>query len=217
MIAAVLLAVAAPAPLTCGAATRPGVAERGADGVWRGRAVELCRAIAEQVGGPGAPIVFHSYDSVAGLRAAADDRVAFVSPDEIGQVPALRAGPVVAIGLEVLAVRAASPVTGAGELSGKLVCFIVGTRAEDALDAWSARTGTRIERLAFQEPDEMRDAVDVGRCTAEAVDDAELPARGTMRALDPPLAATPIRAALPATADPRWREALETVAARTGR
>lgn len=205
--------LAAAVPLACGAATRPGVAELGADGIWRGRAVELCRAVAQQVGGPGAAIAFHSYDSPAGLRAAADDRVAFVSPAERAAVPALRAGAIVATGRQVLAVRDGSPVSAAGELAGRLICFIVGTRAEDALDSWAAGAGIRIERLAFQEPDEMSDAFAVGRCAAEAVDAAEMPPRGNARALEPPLAATPIMAATPAAAGPIWADAVAAVVA----
>ncbi len=213
MIAAwVLLMAAAPAPLACGAATRPGVAELGVDGVWRGRAVDLCRAAAEHVGGLGAPIAFHSYDSLAGLRAAAADEIAFVSRAEQTEVPTLRGGLTVAVERQVLVVKTGSTLTAANELGGKLVCFIVGTRAEDALDAWAARERLPVERLAFQEPLEMQDAFDVGKCAAEAVDAAEMNSGGDTRTLGALLAATPIMAATPAAADDFWREIVAALA-----
>lgn len=202
-LAAALLA-AAPAPLSCGAVTRPGIAERGADGVWRGRAVALCHAVADAAGGPGAAIIFHGYDSLAALRGAADDRIAFLSDAERAIAPlpgALRAGPPIAVSRQVLMVPPAAAARTPRDLAGRMICFIVGTRAEDALDAWATRAGVPIERLAFQEPVEMRDAYDVGKCAAIALD-AEEAIGG--RVLDAPLASEPIMATTPAAAGDAW-------------
>ncbi|WP_174291979.1 hypothetical protein [Sphingomonas bacterium] len=209
MIAAALLLAAAPAPFTCGAVTRPGIAEQGEDGVWRGRAVEVCRAVAGQVQ-PAAAVAFHGYDTLADLRRAAEDRIAFLSAAELATLPVrgLRAGSVVAVERQVLVVPAASAATKAADLAARMICFIVGTRAEDALDAWSAGTATPVERLAFQEPVEMQDAFDVGKCAAQAVDLTEVP-NGT-RVLAAPLAATPILAATSTAAGEDWARTVAT-------
>lgn len=202
--ALLVLAAAVSSPFSCGAATRPGIAELGEDGVWRGRAVDLCRLAAEQVEGPGTPVLFHSYDDPGDPRAAAGDRIAFVSAQELAVVPALRKGPVVATERQSLVVPSGSSLTDRTELAGRLVCFIVGTRAEDALNAWAAQAHVAVERLAFQEPVEMQDAFAVGRCPAEAVDAREIAPDGSMRPLGPALAETPIMAATATGAGEGW-------------
>jgi hypothetical protein len=215
-LAAALLA-AAPAPLSCGAVTRPGVAERGADGVWRGRAVALCHAVADAAGGPGAAILFHGYDSLAALRDAADDRIAFLSDAERAIAPlsgALRAGPPIAVSRQVLIVPPAAAARTPRDLAGRMICFIVGTRAEDALDAWARRAGVPIERLAFQEPVEMRDAYDVGKCAAIALDAEEANGDTGGRALDEPLASEPIMATTPVAAGDAWHGTVAGIVAR---
>lgn len=193
---ALVLAAAAPAPLTCGAVTRPGIAELGEDGVWRGAAVDACRAVAAKRNGADAPIAFHSYDDLPALRAASKDRLAFLSSDELART-AMRAGPVVAVDRQVLVVRAGSPLHEQGELAGRVVCFIVGTRAESALNQWAGSAGLRINRLAFQEPAEMGDAYNVGQCAAIAIDSAEMPADHPGRVLGSPIAEVPILMATP--------------------
>jgi general L-amino acid transport system substrate-binding protein len=196
-LAALALATAAPAPLTCGAVTRPGIAELGEDGVWRGIAVDICRAVAAKRNGAKAPIAFHSYDDLPALRAANEDQLAFLSSDELARTT-IHAGPVVAVNRQVLIVPVVSPLHEQGGLAGRIVCFIIGTRAESALDQWAASTSVRFGRLAFQEPIEMRDAYDAGKCAAMAIDGAEMPADHSSRVLGSPIAQVPI---LMATSD----------------
>ncbi|MBR0551671.1 hypothetical protein [Stakelama marina] len=194
------LLLAASAPLSCGAVPRPGIADQGADGIWRGRAVDLCRTLAD-----GAPVAFQDYASAADI-ASANDRIAFLSRAELDlpQAAHWRAGPVIAVQRQLLVVPAASAVRRPEDLAGTMICFIVGTRAEDALDEWADETRTPIERLAFQEPVEMRDAYDAGKCAAMAVDAAHAPTGPRDRALAQPLAETPIFAATPESASPEW-------------
>lgn len=193
ILAALALLAAAPA-LSCGAVARPGIAELGQDGAWRGRAVELCRAVAVRVNGPGAPIDFHSYRTSADLRNAASDDIAFVSRDEAGfaSLPS-PAGPVIATARQLLVVLQASPLRSPADLAGRMVCFIAGTAAEDALDGWAGRESVPIERLAFQEPIEMRDAFDVGKCAALALDAQEFAGTRGERIVGE-LASTPVLA-----------------------
>jgi hypothetical protein len=195
-LAALALAMAAPAPLTCGAVTRPGIAELDEDGVWRGAAVDACRVAAAKRNGANAPITFHSYDDLPALHAANEDQLAFLSSDELAHT-AMRAGPVVAIDRQVLIVPIASPLQAQGGLAGRIVCFIVGTRAESALNRWAVSTSIRFDRLAFQEPIEMRDAYDAGKCAAMAIDGAEMPADHSSRVLGSSIAQVPILMAMP--------------------
>ena len=198
MMAALLMAAAAP-PLACGAVARPGVADRGDDGIWRGSAVEACRRVALATGASG--IVFRGYDTLAALHGAAADRVAFVSPAE-REAAHLADGPVIATERQVLVVAAGSPARGARDLAGRMICFIIGTRGEDALDAWSTAAKVPVRRLGFQEDGEMADAFAVGKCAAIAMDAADERPE-TARILPEPLTTTPILAASPA-ADPAW-------------
>ena len=94
-----------------------------------------------------------------------------------------RADPAIAVERQVLAVKEHSPARRACDLAGKLVCFIIATPAEDALDAWAVRDNVPIERLAFQEQDEMMDAFDVGKCAAMAIDSAGMIAGAGLRTL----------------------------------
>jgi ABC-type amino acid transport substrate-binding protein len=193
---ALALAMASPAPLTCGAVARPGIAELDEDGVWHGAAVDACRAVAAKRNGANAPIAFHSYDDLPALHAASEDRLAFLSSDELAHTT-LRAGPVVAVDRQVLVIPTASLLHRQGDLAGRIVCFIVGTRAESALNQWTASRGVRIGRLAFQEPVEMHDAYDAGKCAAMAIDSAEMPSDHPGRVLGSPIAQVPILMAMP--------------------
>ncbi|MGY2734621.1 hypothetical protein [Sphingomonas sp. UYP23] len=218
LLVAVALAHVAPVTVRCGAVERPAVALRGVDGVWRGRAVDICAAAAKAAFGPTAHIAFHGYD--AGLAEAKDDSIAFLSAAEVAAAPlqgAMLAGPVMAYAKQILLVPAISARQRAKELAGHLVCFMVGSAAEDALDAWALRDAVPIERLGFQEPDEMHDAYASGKCTAMVVDQAEeasapkLASSGN-RPLGAPLANEPIIAAVPVGAEPSWQAIVADVA-----
>jgi hypothetical protein len=199
MIAGLLAAAAAvttPAPVRCGAVERPGIAERGGEGAWRGVAVDLCRQYAEALNGPGAAIAFHPYRRIEDLRDAPHDAVTVLSPAEIaiawptaGQPPI----PPIAISRQLLLVHAGTPLHSRTELAGHRVCFIIASAAEAALNAWARPARIAIERAGFQEPVELRDAFDAGYCAAMAVDAQDIPggAAHTME-LDPPLAELPL-------------------------
>lgn len=197
-----------PAPsLTCGAVPAPGLAELGMDGMWRGYLVTLCRRIANATGRDPARIAFHAYDGPDGLAGAAKDDVAFLSPIEMASgslSDELLGGPVVSHDRQLLVQRADMPVQNLPDLAGKLVCFIAGTRAEDALERWAGRSRIAIEYLPFQEPVEMADALAVGKCAAEAIDIANITAPGDVRVLTT-LESLPILVATPAARGQTWR------------
>jgi ABC-type amino acid transport substrate-binding protein len=181
-VIAMLLAVAAaattPAPVRCGAVERPGIAERGGDGVWRGVAVELCRRYAQARDGNDAAIAFHPYRRTEDLRDAPNDAVTVLSAAEMalawpgaGQPPI----PPVAISRQVLLVHPGTPLHSRSELGGRRVCFIIATAAEAALNGWAGPARIGIQRVGFQEAVELRDAFDAGYCAAMAVDAQDIP------------------------------------------
>jgi ABC-type amino acid transport substrate-binding protein len=203
MIAALLALAAAAtpaaaAPFRCGAVDRPGVATRGGDGTWRGIAVDLCRQAAQAERGPGAGIAFRTYRRIADLRDARRDNLAVLSRAELAIAWPAQPGRPVATSRQLLLVRPGSPLRRRDELAGHKVCFIVGSAAEAALNAWSRPAGLAIQRAGFQEPVELRDAFDAGYCAAIAVDAGDIPGgAGHTVALGPPLAELPLFAVRP--------------------
>lgn len=198
MIAALLAiaAAATPAPFRCGAVERPGIAERGSDGQWRGVAVDLCRQAAR-----GGPIAFRPYRQIDDLRHASQDAFAVLSRAEMAlALPTARtpsAAPV-AIDRQVLLVSPASPLRRAADLANHRVCFIIATAAEAALNAWARAAQVPIQRVGYQEPLELRDAFDAGACAAMAVDAQDIPGGADRTAqLGPALAELPLFAFTP--------------------
>jgi hypothetical protein len=201
MIAALLAVAAAatptPAPFRCGAVERPGIAERGGDGVWRGVAVDLCR----QAAGRNAPIAFRAYRAIDDLRDARHDTLAVLSRSERAiAFPGAGApsGPPVAISRQLLLVRPGTLLRSQSDLAGHRVCFIIATAAEAALNAWARPAQVAIQRVGFQEAVELRDAFDAGYCAAMAADAEEIPggAAHTVE-LGPALAVVPLFAVRP--------------------
>ncbi len=199
MIAALLAVVAAvvpAAPFRCGAVERPGIAERGGDGVWRGVAVALCRQAAQAEHGPAAAIAFHPYRRIDDLRDAPHDAQMVLTRAEFAiawPTAAAPPGPPVATSRQMLLVRPGTPLGSPAELAGHRVCFIVASEAEAALDAWARATQAAIQRVGFQEPVELRDAFDAGYCAAMAVDAQDIPGGAERtRQLGPPLAELPL-------------------------
>lgn len=196
MIAALLALLAAgasPPPLRCGAVERPGIAERGADGVWRGVAMTLCRQVAR---GSSIPIVFHPYRTIADLRDAGHDELAVLSGAELAiALPANSAalGPPIAFSRQLLLVPNDTPLRSPFQLAGHRVCFLIASAAQAALNTWANAANITIRRAGFQEPVELRDAFDAKYCAAMAVDAQYIPGGAEhIRELGPPLAEVPL-------------------------
>lgn len=214
---AVLLAVAGAAmppaviarpaaPFACGAVERPGIAERGGDGVWRGAAVDLCRQSAQAEQGADAAIAFHAYRRIEDLRHARQDALAVLSRAELAIALPFADGPSadgpsanapsglpVAISRQLLLVRPGTTMDSQSGLAGHKVCFIVASAAEAALNARSRAMHIAIQRVGFQEPVELRDAFDAGYCAAMAVDANDIPGGGEHTVpLGPALAELPL-------------------------
>jgi general L-amino acid transport system substrate-binding protein len=161
--------------LRCGAVERMGIAdappEGSAAGGVVGIAVDVCRALAVAVLGPGGRVAFSLYDaphSFDPLRNGADE-VGFLTGGEIaeqnlgaGVVP----GPTIAISPVAVMVPDASAVRRLGDLSGQTVCVMIGSAPQRALETAAGMLHLSIARLAFEEDVEMLDAYNVGRCRA---------------------------------------------------
>ena len=189
-LAGVLLALAAACPaqaggaieriraegvLRCGAVERLGIADAPPEGPSAGSvvgiAVDVCRALAVAVLGPGGRVAFSLYDaphSFDPLRDGADE-VGFLTGGEIagqnlgaGLVP----GPTIAISPVAVLVPDASAVHRLADLSGQTVCVMIGSAPQRALETAVGALHLSIARLAFEEDVEMLDAYNAGRCGA---------------------------------------------------
>lgn len=185
----------------CGAVERPGIAERGDDGAWRGIAVDLCRRLARARQGGAEKFAFHPYRTQQDLRDSGQDALAILSAAELAVArpgTGAQAGSPVAVSRQVLLVRANRPVQNQDALAGQRICFIMATEAERALNVWARQAGIAIRRVGFQEPVELRDALDAGFCTAMAVDADDVPGgAANTRVLGPALAELPLFARTP--------------------
>ena len=218
--AAALLASAAPAAagpvldrvkaagaVSCAAEEKPGFADREEDSSEppHGLAVALCRAVAAAVLGPGGKAAFTVLDSAKtfdDVRAGRFD-VLFLSGGTLVSerlAGGVALGPPAMIEAESVMVPEASLVRAVRDLAGASVCFMIGTGAQRALEGALERGDVEVRRLGFGEDVELRDAYNVGRCTAVAGDAtflAEVRQDGGVhglksRLLDAPLALDPV-------------------------
>lgn len=210
---AVLERVRAEGVLRCGGVARPGLLERGDEGL-RGLAVDLCRAVAVAALGPQARVevqVFGEGSLLDPVRSGAVDLV-LLSGDVVaaeGLAGSVVRGPTVFIEQVVLMVREPAAARVPADLAGAAVCFMIASPAHAALEA--ALAGPGFVRLGFEEEAEMLDAFNVGRCAAVAGEATGLARirrargalRGPIRLLDGALDGYPVFAATPAR-DGAW-------------
>ncbi len=167
--------IRAEGELHCGAVERVGIAEEPPEGPSAGGAVgiavDVCRALAVAVLGPGGRVAFPLYDaphSFDPLRSGADE-VGFLTGSEIAMQDlgaSMVPGPTIAISPVAVMVPDASPVRRLADLSGQTFCVMIGSAPQRALEAAVGTLHLSIARLAFEEDVEMLDAYNVGRCGA---------------------------------------------------
>ena len=170
MLALPTLAGAQTAPNAawrCLAESRPGFAEMEADGAASGTALALCRRFADAFAGPGraAAVIMLAPDG-AGFPAA---DVAFLSADEIAARDATAAfiqGPAVFADPVLVLVPKTSLARDVDDLRGLVVCLLIGSPGQRALEARFPPASPGPIRSGFREPVEMLDAYNVGRCEA---------------------------------------------------
>jgi general L-amino acid transport system substrate-binding protein len=199
---------ASAAEFRCAAEARDGFAEADGKGGVRGAAVELCRSYAERIAGLGNPakLILIEPDTGGGLP---DADIVFFSRELIDerQIAArLHTGDAVFHDPVEVMVPTASPVMKPNELSGRVVCLMIGAPGQRALEKHLSNLNPPPIRLSFREPVEMRDAYNVGRCEAAIGMRTELAEmrretginRLQSRVLGPPLDDAPIIVAFPA-------------------
>ena len=171
----VLDRVRAANAVSCGAEERPGFAETNDEGSApiHGLAVELCRAVAVAVLGSAGRADFTIIDSARDLDAVRDGKldVVFLSAGTMAAehlADRLVLGTPAFIETESVMVPEASGVRAVRDLAGASVCFMIGTGAQRAFEAALERDHIEVKRLGFGEDVELRDAYNVGRCTAVA-------------------------------------------------
>ncbi len=212
----VLERVQKTATLTCAASLRPGFAAETPAGNDIGLAVDLCRATAHAVAGPTAKIrmllLDEDNDYVPLAQGAAD--LMFLTGFEASEhalTQSLIPGPTVFIDPITLMVPAHGPAQKPADLAGGVVCLMIGSPGQRALEARFANATPPIVRQAFSEDVELLDAYNVGRCDAAVGTTTDLAVMRLQhginamqsRILGEPLALVTIMAATPAT-DAAW-------------
>ena len=97
----------------------------------------------------------------------------------------------------------ASPIRDVGDLSGQVVCLMIGSAGQRALEAKFPAASPGPIRLGFREIIEMLDAYNVGRCAAMVAARSQLQAMqadGGINHLQSRLLPTVLDNAMPATA-----------------
>jgi general L-amino acid transport system substrate-binding protein len=200
--------------LRCDAEARPGLAELQNDGKMTGLAVDLCRAIAIAAVGPAARVEMSLHRADNEFDALRSIDVAFLSAAAIADnqlASAVLPGPVVYIDPIAMMVPEASSARSLKDLEGRIVCLMIGSPVQRALEAWLHRRAITVGRLTFEEDVELLDAYNVGGCDA-VVDYATRLAemrratgvnRRRSRIIEEPLALSPFLAVTP-VGDGEW-------------
>ena len=210
--------------LRCAGVVRPGLAFPGADHAWHGLEVEFCRAVAVAALGPGARIEFRGLYAPASFEALrqGEGDLLFLTPQEIADNRlAADVRPIAPVfnEPEQVMLPANDPAQHIGDLSGKMVCFEPGTRADRDLDQLVAARQMRVFYSPFFEAEEMLDAFNVGRCDAIVGEATALAAlkfsigknKQPIRLLPEVLSTQPVLAATPAKADDAWQKIVGSV------
>ena len=210
--------------LRCAGVVRPGLAFPGADQAWHGLEIELCRAVAVAALGPDARIEFRGLYAPATFEALrqGEEGLLFLTPQETADNRvAADVHPIAPVfnEPEQVMLPARDPAQHVGELSGKMICFEPGARADRDLDQLVADRRMHVFYGPFFEAEEMLDAFNVGRCDAIVGEATALAAlkfsigkdKQPVRLLPEFLSTQPVLAATPAKADDAWQKIVGSV------
>lgn len=203
--------------VACGSVPRPGLAMTDGKGNWSGLEVEICRAVAFAVFGDAARFTYHGYGSDKDFDAvrAGADQLSFLTFAELAEqkaVDKVLPGPPVFLESLDMIVAASSPAKGFADISGKGICFIIGTAAENALEAWFHDRKLEFIPYPFQEDGEEIDTFNVQKCSAMVGASTELGGARLDRGINNlqsryvagHLLSYPVLATTPLTTDSRW-------------
>ena len=201
----------------CGSVPRPGLATADGQDRWSGLEVEICRAVATAVFGERARYVYRGYGSAKafdGVRSGEDD-LSFLTFAELADqhlTDTVLPGPPVFLESLDMMVAETSPARSYGDMAGRGICFMIGTPAENELEAWFQDHHLGFIPYAFQEEGEKFDTYAVQKCPG-IVDEATALAQArrdrgvndlSSRLVAGHLASYPVLATTPLADDPRW-------------
>lgn len=216
MAGSVIERVKARSVVRCGSVERPGLASADGHGRWRGLNVDVCRAIAVAVLGSPDRIDYHVYETPKQFDAVRnqEDDVYFLTGSEIDEqklagkvVP----GPTIFVETDTVMVPSSSAAHNVCDLTGKTICFMIGSLTERSINAYFDTLHKNWLRMPYSEDGEMNDAYNVQRCNAIAGEITTLAAtrvdrgvnRLSSRLLQEPLSVFPVMAAT-GTNDAQW-------------
>ncbi|MGF2012455.1 MAG: hypothetical protein RMX25_013310 [Nostoc sp. DedVER01b] len=200
----------------CGSVERTGLATEAEPGSWNGLNVDVCRAIATAVLGSSDRIEYHKYETTKDFDAVRNqqDDVYFLTGSEINEqklAGKLVPGPTVFVESNAVMVASNSAAHHVSDLTGKSICFMIGSSVERSLTAYFGALQKNWFRRPFSEDGEMIDTYNVQNCHAIASEITTLAQirldsgvnRLSSRILPEPLTAFPVIAAT-GTEDAQW-------------
>ncbi len=158
--------------LHCAALERPGYAAV-EDGKPVGRAADLCRSAAEKVLGPNGRFALRLLDLDSDFAQVRDGKVelAFLEPRTIAEqhldVAMVDVGLAYSDRFAIMLPENAAPRSLA-DLNGQTICFMIGDPVWPTLEADLRARDVVFRPFGFSEEVEMKDAYNVGRCSAIA-------------------------------------------------
>lgn len=176
LLAACPIMAQAAAPFACAVEDRDGFATADDAGKITGAAPELCQKLAKSLGADASGVGLIVVEPDTGGPLPASD-VAFVSAEllaERGLADAIVAGPTVFNDPVVVVVPDASGLHAPSDLAGKVVCLMIGSPANRALETYFEGKPRAPIRQPFREFVEMLDAYNVGQCDATVVERSRL-------------------------------------------
>jgi general L-amino acid transport system substrate-binding protein len=181
-------AVKSRGTLRCGTSTGfPGFSMPDSQGVYRGLDVDVCRAVAAAVFGDAKKVQYVPLTAVQRFTALQSGEIDVLSRNATWTYTrAVQLGLVFTAvdyydgqGFMVPADTAAAHVT---DLKSASVCVQAGTDTQGTLQDYFGRHGIAFEAVTFENPSQMKDAFEAGRCDVITTDSTQLVSiRSTMR------------------------------------
>jgi general L-amino acid transport system substrate-binding protein len=165
--------------LTCGINTEePEYSTQDAHGNHTAFDIDLCKAMAVAVLGPGAKFAILPFrdeqDALKALKAGEIDLLATGSPNLSSSNSGLGFAHTVFYDYQGFLVDKTAGILSAKDLSGKKVCFLGGTEIENQLEAYMQRENIKWLPFPFQEEGEMEAAFITHNCAAVTADVSQL-------------------------------------------
>jgi general L-amino acid transport system substrate-binding protein len=140
--------------------------------------LDLCKAVAIAVLGPGAHFVVKAYpDEAMGIKALSRgeiELIATASPNVVNTARGVRFARTMLYDGESLMILNNPAIHSAADLAGKKVCFVIESRTETGLRSWAARHQVSFIWYPFSEIGEMEAAFFTDNCSALAGDVTQL-------------------------------------------